>query len=80
MGHEARKTVTFSEADRRRLHRVVHDDALDHDFELEELGANGEQGSHKLRIFVYRGDIPRLFEDPAAAGPRPPAPSPAPWR
>jgi len=61
-------------------YRVVHDDALDHDFELEELAANGEQGSHKLRIFVYRGDIPRLFEDPAAAGPRPPVPSPAPWR
>jgi hypothetical protein len=58
-------------------YRVVHDDALDHDFELEELDAAGEQGSHKLRIFVYRGDIPRLFEDPAAAGPRPPAPSPA---
>ncbi len=58
-------------------YRVVHDDALDHDFELEELDSNGEQGSHKLRIFVYRGDIPRLFEDPAAAGPRPPAPSPA---
>ena len=58
-------------------YRVVHDDALDHDFELEELDANGEQGSHKLRIFVYRGDIPRLFEDPAAAGSRPPAPSPA---
>jgi hypothetical protein len=58
-------------------YRVVHDDALDHDFELEELDASGEQGSHKLRIFVYRGDIPRLFEDPAAAGSRPPAPSPA---
>jgi hypothetical protein len=58
-------------------YRVVHDDALDHDFELEELDASGEQGSHKLRIFVYRGDIPRLFEDPAAAGLRPPAPSPA---
>jgi hypothetical protein len=43
-------------------YRIVHDDALDHDFEL--------------RIFVYRGDIPRLFEDPAASGPRPPAPSP----
>ena len=58
-------------------YRVVHDDTLDHDFELEELDANGEQGSHELRIFVYRGDIPRLFEDPASAGSRPPAPSPA---
>ena len=58
-------------------YRVVHDDALDHDFELEELDVNGEQGGHKLRIFVYRGDIPRLFEDPAAAGLQPPAPSPA---
>lgn len=58
-------------------YRVVHDDRLDHDFELEELDADGEQGSHKLRIFVYRGDIPRLFMDPAAAGPRPPARSPA---
>ena len=58
-------------------YRVVHDDALDHDFELEELDANGEQGSHKLRIFVYRGDIPRLFEDPAAAGLQPAVPSPA---
>jgi hypothetical protein len=61
-------------------YRVVHDDALDHDFELEELDRSGEQGSHKLRIFVYRGDIPRLFEDPAAAGSQPPAPSPAPRR
>ena len=58
-------------------YRIVHDDALDHDFELEELDVEGEQGSHKLRIFVYRGDLPRLFEDPAAAGLRPPAPSPA---
>jgi hypothetical protein len=58
-------------------YRIVHDDALDHDFELEELEVEGEQGSHKLRIFVYRGDLPRLFEDPAVAGPRPPAPSPA---
>lgn len=58
-------------------YRIVHDDALDHDFELEELASNSEQGGHRLRIFVYRGDIPRLFEDPASAGPRPPAPSPA---
>jgi hypothetical protein len=58
-------------------YRIVHDDSLDHDFELEELAADEEQGSHKLRIFVFRGDIPRLFEDPAVAGPRPPAPSPA---
>ncbi len=58
-------------------YRVVHDDALDHDFELEELDASGEEGSHKLGIFVYRGDIPRLFEDPAVAGSRPPMPSPA---
>ncbi len=58
-------------------YRIVHDDALDHDFELEELDVEGEQGSHKLGIFVYRGDLPRLFEDPAAAGSRPPAPSPA---
>ncbi|MFI5197371.1 MAG: hypothetical protein ACHQJD_02030 [Thermoanaerobaculia bacterium] len=58
-------------------YRIVHDDALDHDFELEELDESGEQGSHKLRIFVYRGDLPRLFEDPALAGPRPPIPSPA---
>jgi hypothetical protein len=55
-------------------YRVVHDDALDHDFELEELERDGEQGSNKLRIFVYRGDLPRLFEDPAVAGARPPAP------
>ncbi|MFI5198700.1 MAG: hypothetical protein ACHQJD_08800 [Thermoanaerobaculia bacterium] len=58
-------------------YRIVHDDALDHDFELEELDIEGEQGSYKLRIFVYRGDLPRLFEDPAVSGPRPPAPSPA---
>ena len=58
-------------------YRIVHDDALDHDFELEELDVEGEQGSHKLRIFVYRGDVPRLFEDPAVAGPRPPEPTPA---
>ena len=58
-------------------YRIVHDDAMDHDFELEELEVEGEQGSHKFRIFAYRGDLPRLFEDPAVAGPRPPAPSPA---
>jgi hypothetical protein len=58
-------------------YRIVHDDVLDHDFELEELDSVGEQGSHKLRIYVYRGDLPRLFEDPAVAGPRPTAPSPA---
>jgi len=58
-------------------YRVVHDDVLDHDFELEELDVEGERGSHKLTIFVYRGDLPRLFDDPAVAGPRPPAPSPA---
>jgi len=58
-------------------YRVVHDDALDHDFELEELAAAGEQGSYKMRIFVYRGDLPRLFENPSVAGPRPPESRPA---
>jgi len=58
-------------------YRVAHDDALDHDFELEELAAGGEQGSYKMRIFVYRGDLPRLFEDPSVAGSRPPEASPA---
>ncbi len=58
-------------------YRVVHDDALDHDFELEELTAEGGSGSYKMRIFVYRGDLPRLFEDPAAAGSHPPPSSPA---
>lgn len=58
-------------------YRVVHDDALDHDFELEELEGNGEQGGHRLRIFVYRGDLPRLFEDPSVAGPGPPVHTPA---
>ena len=58
-------------------YRVVHDDALDHDFELEELAASGEQGSFKMRVFVYRGDLPRLFEDPSVAGSRPPESSPA---
>jgi hypothetical protein len=58
-------------------YRVVHDDALDHDFELEELAAAGEQGGFKLRIFAYRGDLPRIFEDPSVAGPRPPKDSPA---
>jgi hypothetical protein len=58
-------------------YRVVHDDALDHDFELEELAVEGEQGSHKMRIFVYRGDLPRLFEDPSLSGSRPPEASPA---
>ena len=56
-------------------YRVVHDDTLDHDFELEELVQRGEQGSHKLRLFVYRGDLPRMFENPANAGP---GPTPAP--
>jgi hypothetical protein len=58
-------------------YRIVHDDALDHDFELEELAVTGGEGSHKLRVFVYRGDIPRLFENPRRAGsgptPVPPA-------
>jgi hypothetical protein len=58
-------------------YRVVHDDALDHDFELEELAAAGDQGGYKMRIFVYRLDLPRLFEDPSAAGSRPPETSPA---
>lgn len=58
-------------------YRVVHDDALDHDFELEELAAAGEQGSHKMRIFVYRGDLARLFEDPALSGARPSESPPA---
>lgn len=54
-------------------YRIVHDDALDHDFELEELAVTGGDGSHKLRVFVYRGDLPRLFENPerAGAGPTP---------
>lgn len=58
-------------------YRVVHDDTLDHDFELEELAAGEEQGGYKMRIFVYRGDLPRLFEDPSVAGSRPPQASPA---
>ncbi len=56
-------------------YRVVHDDALDHDFELEELAVSGGDGSHKMRLFLYRGDIARLFENPEKAGP---APTPAP--
>lgn len=58
-------------------YRVVHDDALDHDFELEELAVTGGDGSHKLQLFVYRGDIPRLFENPERAGPGPTAVPPA---
>jgi len=56
-------------------YRIVHDDALDHDFELEELIVGGGDGSHKVRLFVYRGDVPRLFENPVSAGP---GPTPAP--
>ena len=56
-------------------YRVVHDDALDHDFELEELLVTGGEGSHKVRLFLYRGDIPRLFENPDKAGA---APTPVP--
>jgi hypothetical protein len=52
-------------------YRVVHDDALDHDFELEELAVTDGGGSHALRLFVYRGDLPRLFENPERAGPGP---------
>ena len=52
-------------------YRIVHDDALDHDFELEELVVTGGDGSHKIRMFVYRGDLGRLFENPAKAGPGP---------
>ncbi len=58
-------------------YRVVHDDTLDHDFELEELAPGGEHGGYKMRVFAYRGDLPRLFEDPSAAGSRPPEASPA---
>ncbi|MEO8585106.1 MAG: hypothetical protein ABI584_03010 [Acidobacteriota bacterium] len=58
-------------------YRVVHDDALDHDFELEELAAGGAPGSPKMRMFAYRGDLPRLFEDPSVAGQRPPEATPA---
>lgn len=61
-------------------YRVVHDDALDHDFELEELAVTGGEGSHKLRVFLYRGDIPRLFENPERAGPGPTPVPPAPRR
>jgi hypothetical protein len=57
-------------------YRVVHDDALDHDFELEELVVTGGDGSHKLRLFVYRGDIPRLFENPERVGAAPTAAPP----
>ena len=56
-------------------YRIVHDDALDHDFELEELVVGGGDGSHKVRLFLYRGDVPRLFENPVNAGP---GPTPAP--
>lgn len=56
-------------------YRIVHDDVLDHDFELEELAVSGGDGSHKLRLFLYRGDIARLFENPEKAGP---APTPVP--
>ena len=56
-------------------YRVVHDDALDHDFELEELVGTGGEGSHKMRLFLYRGDVARLFENPERAGA---APTPVP--
>ncbi len=56
-------------------YRIVHDDALDHDFELEELVVTGGEGSHKIELFLYRGDLPRLFENPVKAGP---GPTPAP--
>jgi hypothetical protein len=52
-------------------YRIVHDDALDHDFELEELTVTDGDGSHKLRVFVYRDDLPRLFENPQRSGPGP---------
>jgi len=58
-------------------YRIVHDDALDHDFELEEVAAGGPLGSSKIRMFAYRADLPRLFEDPSVAGQRPPDPTPA---
>jgi hypothetical protein len=56
-------------------YRIVHDDALDHDFELEELAVSGGEGSHKMRLFLYRGDLARLFENPEKTGP---APTPVP--
>jgi hypothetical protein len=58
-------------------YRVVHDDALDHAFELEELVVSGGDGSHKMRLFLYRGDIARLFENPEKVGPAPTPASPA---
>jgi hypothetical protein len=59
-------------------YRVVHDDVLDHDFEFEELAVRGGEGGHKIRLFLYRGDVPRLFENPANAGPGPTPVPPAP--
>ena len=56
-------------------YRIVHNDALDHDFELEEMAVTGGDGSHKMRLFLYRGDIARLFENPEKVGP---APTPVP--
>lgn len=61
-------------------YRIVHDDALDHDFELEELEVSGGDGSHKVRLFVYRGDLARLFENPAKVGPAPTPAAPRPVR
>ncbi len=58
-------------------YRIVHDDSLDHDFEMEELVVSGGDGSHKLQLFLYRGDIPRLFENPERAGPAPTPEPPA---
>jgi hypothetical protein len=52
-------------------YRIVHDDALDHDFELEELVVTGGEGSHKVRLFLYRGDVARIFENPVKSGPGP---------
>jgi hypothetical protein len=45
-----------------RWFRVVRDDAIDENMELEEV----EGG---MRLFVVRGGLPNLFEDPATAKP-----------
>ena len=58
-------------------YRIVHDDALDHDFESKSSPREGSRAASKVRIFAYRGDLPRLFEDPSVAGSRPPEASPA---
>ena len=57
-------------------YRVVHDDALDHDFELEELVAHGRGGQPQDAALPLPGRRRAALRESRAGGPRPPTPVP----